>query len=51
MPLRRVSRLSSLNSEELFDLFSVVEKVQNAFEVCYGVAANTVYIKDECMVS
>jgi hypothetical protein len=51
MPLHHVSRLSSLNSEELFDIFSVVEKVQNAFEVCYGVSANTVYLKDECNVS
>jgi hypothetical protein len=40
-----------LDSEELFDLFSVVEKVQNAFEACYSVSANTVYLKDECSVS
>jgi hypothetical protein len=51
MPLRFVSRLSSLNSEELFDLFSVVEKVQSAFEECYNVSANTVYLKDEGDVS
>lgn len=47
MPLRFVSRLSSLNSEEIFDLFSVVERVQSAFEACYSVSANTVYLKDE----
>lgn len=51
VPLRFVSRLSSLNSEELFDLFSVVEKVQSAFEACYNVSANTVYLKDEGDVS
>lgn len=47
MPLRHVSRLSNLNSEELFDIFSVVERVQSAFEECYSVFANTVYLKDE----
>jgi hypothetical protein len=51
MPLRFVSRLSSLNSEELFDLFAVVERVQSAFEACYSVSANTVYVKDEGDVS
>lgn len=51
MPLRFVSRLSSLNSEELFDLFAVVERVQSAFEACYSVSANTVYMKDEGNVS
>jgi hypothetical protein len=51
MPLRLVSRLSSLNSEELFDVFSVVKRVQSAFETCYNVSANTVYLKDEGRVS
>jgi diadenosine tetraphosphate (Ap4A) HIT family hydrolase len=51
MPLRHVSRLSSLSSEELFDIFSVVERIQSAFEECYNVPANTVYLKDEGNVS
>jgi len=51
MPLRFVSRLSSLNSEELFDLFAVVERVQSAFEACYSASSNTVYMKDEGNVS
>jgi hypothetical protein len=51
MPLRFVSRLSSLNSEELFDLYAVVERVQSAFEACYKVSANTVYMKDAGDVS
>jgi hypothetical protein len=40
-----------LNSEELFDVFSAVERVQSAFETCYNVSANTVYLKDEGTVS
>jgi hypothetical protein len=51
MPLRFVSRLTSLNSEELCDLFAVVERIQSAFEACYSVSANTVYMKDEGDVS
>jgi hypothetical protein len=40
-----------LSSEELLDVFSVVERVQSAFEECYSVSANTVYLKDESNVS
>ncbi|XP_069693909.1 deaminated glutathione amidase-like isoform X2 [Periplaneta americana] len=48
IPLRNVKKLSELNTEEMCDMFSLIQRIQSAFEACYNISSNTVYFKDGC---
>ena len=45
-PIRSAKRLQDLNSEEINDLFSVVQRVQKAIETEYEANASTIAIQD-----